>query len=68
MITDFEGGIDSLRMLGVENAPGSGLAGMVAALDITDTAAGALMDYQGHTVLIEGVAAADLTVDDFSFL
>ncbi|MDU8913440.1 calcium-binding protein [Aestuariicoccus sp. MJ-SS9] len=68
IITDFEDGIDSFRMVGVENAPGSGLAGMVAALNITNTAGGALIDYQGHTVLIEGVAAADLTVEDFTFL
>ncbi|MDU8913562.1 calcium-binding protein [Aestuariicoccus sp. MJ-SS9] len=68
VITDFEDGVDSFRMVAVENAPGSGLAGKVAALNITDTAAGALIDYQGHTVLIEGVAAADLTVDDFTFL
>ncbi|MDU8913441.1 ELWxxDGT repeat protein [Aestuariicoccus sp. MJ-SS9] len=67
-ITDFEDGIDSFRMVGVENAPGSGLAGKVAALNITNTAGGALIDYQGHTVLIEGVAAADLTVEDFTFL
>ncbi|MDU8912952.1 calcium-binding protein [Aestuariicoccus sp. MJ-SS9] len=68
VITDFEDGIDSFRMVGVENAPGSGLAGKLAALGITDTAGGALIDYQGHTVLIEGVAASDLTLDDFTFL
>ncbi|WP_146592436.1 FG-GAP-like repeat-containing protein [Puniceibacterium confluentis] len=68
VITDFEDGVDSFRMVGVENAPGSGLAGKVAALNITDVAVGAQIDYQGHTVLIEGVAAADLTVEDFIFL
>ncbi|MDU8914101.1 calcium-binding protein, partial [Aestuariicoccus sp. MJ-SS9] len=68
VITDFEDGVDSFRMVGVENAPGSGLAGKVAALNITDTAGGALIDYQGHTVLIQGIAAADLTTEDFTFL
>ncbi|MDU8912153.1 choice-of-anchor L domain-containing protein [Aestuariicoccus sp. MJ-SS9] len=68
VITDFEDGIDSFRMVGVENAPGTGLAGKLDALGITDTAGGALIDYQGHTVLIEGVSASDLTLDDFTFL
>ncbi|MDU8912518.1 calcium-binding protein [Aestuariicoccus sp. MJ-SS9] len=68
VITNFKVGTDSFRMVGVENAPGSGLQGKVDALNITDTAGGALFDYQGHTVLIEGVAAADLTVEDFTFL
>ncbi|MDU8912154.1 VWD domain-containing protein [Aestuariicoccus sp. MJ-SS9] len=68
VITDFQDGVDSFRMTGVENAPGSGLQGYVDALNITDTAQGALIDYQGHTILIEGVAAADLTLDDFTFL
>ncbi|MDU8914037.1 calcium-binding protein [Aestuariicoccus sp. MJ-SS9] len=68
VITDFEDGVDLIRMTGVENAPDSGLQGYVDALNITDTAEGALIDYQGHTVLIEGVSAADLTVEDFTFL
>ncbi|MDU8912152.1 nidogen-like domain-containing protein [Aestuariicoccus sp. MJ-SS9] len=68
VITDFADGVDSLRMVGVENAPGSGLQGKLAALNITDTAGGAQIDYQGHIVLIEGVVAADLGLEDFTFL
>ncbi|MDU8910456.1 calcium-binding protein [Aestuariicoccus sp. MJ-SS9] len=76
VITDFEDGIDSflIRIVNPETGAvnisngGNGLQGYVDALNITDTAEGALIDYQGHTVLIEGVAAADLTVEDFTFL
>ncbi|MDU8910024.1 calcium-binding protein [Aestuariicoccus sp. MJ-SS9] len=68
VITDFEDGPDRLRLTGVENAPGSGLAGKFAALDITGTAQGALIEYQGHSILLEGVSAGDLGLDDFVFL
>ncbi|MDU8910457.1 FG-GAP-like repeat-containing protein [Aestuariicoccus sp. MJ-SS9] len=76
VITDFEDGTDSLliRIVNPETGEtnisngGNGLHGYVDALNITDTAGGALIDYQGHTVLIEGVAASNLTVEDFTFL
>ncbi|MDU8914239.1 calcium-binding protein, partial [Aestuariicoccus sp. MJ-SS9] len=76
VITDFEDGTDSflIRIVNPETGEtnisngGNGLQGYVDALNITDTAEGAIIDYQGQTVLIEGVAAADLTVDDFTFL
>jgi len=44
------------------------LQSFVDALNITDTAAGAQMDIGGHLVTVEGVAAANLTLDDFSFV
>lgn len=47
---------------------GNGLQGYVDASGSSDTREGAFIDEQGHAVLIEGVAAADLTVDDFTFL
>ncbi|WP_146592021.1 calcium-binding protein [Puniceibacterium confluentis] len=68
VITDFQDGVDSFRMTGVENAPGTGLAGKLAALNITDTATGVSMEHQGHVIEVLGVSAADLTLDDFSFL
>ncbi|VVT16166.1 Hemolysin-type calcium-binding protein [Roseovarius sp. EC-HK134] len=76
VITDFEDGIDSffIRIVnpdtGVENINngGNGLAGFVAAMNITDTAAGAQMSVNGNTILVEGIIAAQLTVDDFQFL
>ncbi|RBI84716.1 hypothetical protein DRV85_12260 [Rhodosalinus halophilus] len=68
VITDYEDGVDSFRMSGIDNAPGSGLQGYVDALNISDTAEGALMDYRGHTILLEGVAASELGLEDFTFL
>ena len=76
VITDFEDEIDRffIRIVnpdtGVENINngGNGLVGFVMALNITDTAAGAQMSVNGNTILVEGVGAADLTLDDFSFL
>lgn len=68
VITDFEDGIDTFRMTGVENAPGTGNAGRVDALMITDVEGGAQVNYQGHTILVEGILAAQLTTDDFLFL
>jgi hypothetical protein len=76
VITDFEDGIDRffIRIVnpdtGVENINNgsNGLAGFVAAMSITDTAAGAQMSVNGNTILVEGITAAQLTVDDFQFL
>ncbi|AWZ19118.1 hypothetical protein RTM1035_14942 [Roseovarius sp. TM1035] len=76
VITDFEDGIDRFFIrrfdpdTGVENISngGNGLAGFVAAMSITDTAVGAQMSVSGNTIFVEGVTAAQLTVDDFQFL
>jgi hypothetical protein len=37
-------------------------------MNITNTAAGAQLSVNGNTILVEGIAAAQLTVDDFQFL
>ena len=70
-ILGFEDGIDLIRLTGVEGAAGAGLQGRVDALEIADTtvegAAGASISYNGHTILVQGVAAADLGLDDFVF-
>ncbi|WP_417725998.1 calcium-binding protein [Roseovarius sp.] len=76
VITDFEDGIDRIFIrinnpdTGTPNITngGNGLAGFVAALGIIDTIAGAQINVNGHQLLVEGVAAANLTVDDFQFL
>ncbi|MBS4009339.1 MAG: calcium-binding protein, partial [Roseovarius sp.] len=76
VITDFQDRIDRLFIRIINPDTGetnitngnAGLSGFVAALGILDTAAGAQLNVNGHQVLIEGIAAADLTVDDFQFL
>ncbi|MBS4010367.1 MAG: calcium-binding protein, partial [Roseovarius sp.] len=76
VITDFEDGIDSFFIrrfdpdTGVENINngGNGLAGFVAAMNIVDVAGGAQMTVNGNTILVEGITAAQLTVEDFQFL
>ncbi|VVT16198.1 Bifunctional hemolysin/adenylate cyclase (modular protein) [Roseovarius sp. EC-HK134] len=76
IITDFEDGLDSFFIrrfdpdTGVENINngGNGLAGFVAAMNIVDVEGGAQMTVNGNTILVEGITAAQLTVDDFTFL
>ncbi|WP_159456776.1 M10 family metallopeptidase [Roseivivax jejudonensis] len=68
IITDFELGFDSMRISGVENAPGSGLAGYLDALDPRDTADGAVLSFNGHEILLAGVDADDLDLGDFVFV
>lgn len=76
VITDFEDGIDRffIRIInpdsGEENLSNgnNGLAGFLAALGVVDTAAGAQLNVNGNTILVEGIVAPDLTVDDFQFL
>ncbi|WP_375554639.1 matrixin family metalloprotease [Roseovarius mucosus] len=76
IVTDFEDGIDSFLIrrfdpdTGVENINngGNGLAGFVAAMNIVDTALGAQMTVSGNIILVEGISAAQLTVDDFTFI
>ncbi|KMK63980.1 calcium-binding protein [Puniceibacterium sp. IMCC21224] len=71
-ILNFEDGSDSFRMTGIMNAPGTGLQGRVDALNITDVTiegeAGVSMTYAGHEILLTGVSAAALGVEDFTFL
>ncbi len=68
VITDWTNGEDTFRMSGIDNAPGSGLQGYVDALNIVNTAQGAQMSYEGHTILLEGVNAAELGLEDFTFI
>ncbi|SFE91234.1 calcium-binding protein [Roseivivax sediminis] len=72
LILDFQDGLDRFRMSAVENGPGTGLAGRVAALDIADTMidgdAGVEMSYRGQTILVTGVSAAELGLADFEFV
>ncbi|MBD11443.1 MAG: calcium-binding protein [Roseovarius sp.] len=76
VITDFEDGIDRFFIRRVDpdtgetnvTNGGNGLAGFVAAMNIVDTAAGAQMTVNGNTILVEDITAAQLTVDDFTFL
>jgi Ca2+-binding RTX toxin-like protein len=76
VITDFEDGLDRFLIRRINPDTGevnitngnNGLAGFVAAMNITDTAAGAQMSVGGNTILVEGIAAALLTVDDFIFI
>lgn len=75
-ITDYEDGVDSFLIrtvnldTGEENISndGNGLQGYFDALGITDTAGGAQVNVNGHLLLVAGIAAVDLTVDDFQFL
>ncbi|SFE33895.1 calcium-binding protein [Roseivivax sediminis] len=72
LVLDFEDGVDLLRLAGVENAPGSGLVGRVDALQIVDAEVNgttvAELSYQGQTILLSGVDAANLGVEDFIFV
>jgi Ca2+-binding RTX toxin-like protein len=72
VVGDFEDGLDSLLLVGVENAPGTGLAGKLAALEIADTTfdgeASAALSYDGQTIVLVGVTAADVSLDDIDFL
>ncbi|ARE83296.1 bifunctional hemolysin/adenylate cyclase [Roseovarius mucosus] len=76
VITDFEDGLDSFFIRRVDpdtgetniTNGGNGLAGFVAAMNIVDVEGGAQMTVNGNTILVEGITAAQLTVDDFQFL
>ncbi|SLN56779.1 Hemolysin, plasmid [Roseivivax jejudonensis] len=71
-VTDFEDGVDQLRFDNVPFVPGSGLQGRLDSLDVRDELAGgetaAVLSYNGDTVVLLGVSAADLTIEDFVFL
>lgn len=68
VIADFEDGSDMIRLRGVQNAPGSGLQGLVDALDITDTDQGAQLTHAGHVIVVENISAAQLGLADFVFV
>ena len=65
VITDFEDGIDLIRMRGVS---GQGSAGKFDALDITQDGADAVIAYEGHAIRLDGVSVSELTRADFAFL
>lgn len=65
VIVDFQVGEDRLRLAGID---GQGLTGRFLALDIQDTGAGALLRHAGHEILLDDVAAASLSQDDFIFV
>ncbi|MFD2741464.1 M10 family metallopeptidase C-terminal domain-containing protein [Sulfitobacter aestuarii] len=67
-ITDFEAGVDKIRISGVQNAPGSGLQGYVDALAPSDVSEGASLTYGGHTIILELVSAAEIQAGDFVFV
>ncbi|WP_306131558.1 CAP domain-containing protein [Roseivivax marinus] len=71
-IEDFEDGLDSLTLAGVQNAPGSGLAGKLAALDVTDVlidgAAGVRIAYHAQFIEIVGVTSDGFGLEDLTFL
>lgn len=58
-------------MVGVDNAPGSGLQRFVDALNITDTVVGGgdgvQMSFGDQVINVSGVSADQLTLDDFTF-
>ncbi|SOC06423.1 M10 family metallopeptidase C-terminal domain-containing protein [Rhodobacter maris] len=70
ILTDFEQGTDLIRLLGVENAPGSGLQGYVDALwpeQVTYQGESALaLYYDGQMIVVLGVDT--MTKDDFLFV
>ncbi|WP_422003463.1 beta strand repeat-containing protein [Roseovarius mucosus] len=76
VITDFEDGTDRLLIrivnpdtgeVNISNG-GNGLQGFVDALGITQADEGAQINVNGQIILLEGVDASVLGVDDFQFL
>ena len=72
ILEDFEVGTDRILLVGVTNAPGTGLAGKLEALDITDVTVegqdAARLSYNGQDIYLLDVAASDLTLSDFEFI
>ncbi|SLN32397.1 Hemolysin, chromosomal [Roseivivax jejudonensis] len=77
VVTDFEVGEDTMLLVGVDNAPGTGLAGKVDALSIENVSditfngqqySGAELEYQGQTIQLIGVSVSELGLDDFDFV
>lgn len=67
VITDFTDGIDLILLQGLEKQ-NAGLPGYIDALNITDMPGGAELRHNGRIIELEGVAASDLTVEDFIFV
>jgi len=63
-ITDFEDGIDHMRLHGVT---GTGIAGKFASLAITDVTGGVEIVYNGHTIHLDGLTSAEIDQGDFIF-
>jgi serralysin len=68
IITDFQNGIDLLRFTGVDKAPGSGLQGFVDALNVSAVSGGVSLSYEGNTIVLEGIGAGQIGVEDFIFV
>lgn len=64
-ITDFDPGVDVIRMSGVD---GGGQSGRFAALDIRSINGGAQISYDGHSIFLADVSPSDLDTGDFLFL
>lgn len=64
-IVDFEPGRDVMRLSGVD---GTGQSGRFSALDIRSVSGGALLSYDGHDIILDGIAPSDLDKGDFLFL
>ena len=61
-ITDFaNNGVEKINLVAVSGATS------LAQLAISDTAGGALIEYDGNSILLTGLAAADLDDSDFIF-
>ncbi|MDI3337928.1 peptidoglycan DD-metalloendopeptidase family protein [Defluviimonas aestuarii] len=65
LITDFENGIDLIRLHGVA---GAGQAGKFAALGVTAVTGGVEIDYNGHVITLDGVSIGDIDQSDFIFV
>jgi hypothetical protein len=69
VVSDFEQGIDVLRLLGVHLGPA---AGRLDALDPTNGAhggqTGAWIEFGAHDIFLQNIEAATLTLDDFVFV
>ncbi|MFD2173217.1 calcium-binding protein [Rhodobacter lacus] len=61
-------GTDQIVLSGVTSNAGTDAAALLAALSITDTEAGAEILYLGHRILVEGILAADLGLDEIVFV
>ena len=71
-IHDFEDGRDTIRLTGVENAPGSGFIGRLDALALTDTMVRDIevlvIHYQDQEIHVVGRQAHEFDLGDFVFV
>lgn len=68
VITDFNNGQDLIQMRGVTGDPDTDDQSRLDALNITDVEGGALLSFNGNSILLEDVDVADLGVEDFIFV